>query len=217
MKLFASRMSPYLLSRPHCCWSWGTLRSVRNKRHDHKSMWPASLHQESTDVLNTLSIDTRLKVLQLSVVYPKTTAKIREEMALCEGKYSGDIESYRAAIKEVLQSEELLALGVRPSIEEALQGIALDGIGFGLEAVDYVIIQRIGTFLVRLENTSPRSRARSGRTLFIDVTYLRHAASNERAKKLLGSQSKGTSIRFNWVAIGMGVLGMVPIIIQTLL
>ena len=143
-----------------------------------------------------------MKTLQLCVVYPRTTAKIRTEVALCEGKYSGDIDSFKATIKDVLEREELLALGVRPLIQRVLQGI---DIGFGVEKVDYVLIQRLGTFIVRLENT----RARSGRTLFIDVTNLHHAATMYEEEKKIESRGR----LYRWVVIGMGVLGTATIVV----
>lgn len=96
-------------------------------------------------MLRHLTSKKRLKVLQLTVVYPETTDKIRGEAAVCERRYSGEAESFKIAIKEVLQNEELSALGVRPSVEGALEGLASDSVGFCVDAVDYVIIQRIGT------------------------------------------------------------------------
>lgn len=159
-------------------------------------------------MLRNLPAERRLKVLQPTVVYPKTTDKIRGGAAVCEGKYSGNAESFNMAIREVLKNEELSALGVRPSVEGALQGLASDSVGFCIEAVYYVIIQRIGTYMVKLENASPRSRGRAGRTLFLD---LRHAAamddSVDVAKKLLEAKGRVT---VSWIAAGMGVLAMLP-------
>ena len=171
------------------------------------------LHQERLDVFRNLPTEKRIKLLQLSVVYPKTTPNIRTEMAICEGKYSGDLESFQSTIKEILQNEKLLVLGMHPSIRGVLQGIASDGIGFGLDAVDYIIIQHIGTFIVRLENISRhrphRRMTRSGRTLFVDVISLHHAA---RMVDSVAVENKNGS--YNSIIIGMGILGIVPIVIR---
>lgn len=123
------------------------------------------------DVLRHLPIEKRLKILQISVIYPKTSDKIRTERAVCEAGYAGDAKSFTQAIKEVLQSKELVALGV----QGALEGISSDFVGFCVDTVDYVIIERIGVYLVKLCNQNEKASA--GRTLFLGMTDLRNAAS----------------------------------------
>lgn len=134
---------------------------------------------QALDVLRDLPIEKRLKILQISVVYPKTSKKIQTERAVCEGEYMGDVGSFKQAIKAALESKELAALGVKG----ALECISSDFIGFCVDAVDYVVIERIGVYLVKFCNKKPcpdtrNDRASTGRTLFLGMTDMRNAAAS---------------------------------------
>ena len=133
------------------------------------------------DILHSLDKTQKHAVLLGSAAYPRTKSLFTDgqiEPAGVECDFDATLTGFQSAIDKVRrEGSELKGLGVYDITLDILENLAENFEDHLLSQVDFVIVQSVGTHLVRLRNTKKlpdASQPGLGRSFFLDYNDVRH-------------------------------------------
>ena len=157
-------------------------------------------------VLSGLDSWARSRVVQASCAYPRMSS-IGAEIAHVTIEYDGTACDFARAVEELRRNSELRALGTHLAVREVLE-VMCDGtqyLDLGLDAVDAIVIQRVGRHLVRITRSGSAAPL-SGRALFLELNDVRQRSADAIRDARVSATDHGFAIAVGLCFIGAAVI-----------
>ena len=126
----------------------------------------------TTSVLQGLDRECRSRVLLASAVFPRST-NIQDE-AVIQETYDGSVLGFSETVDHLRRDTELKALGAHIAVLEVLEVMQTMFLDLNLDQVDFVVIQRLGRHVLRLNREGSSGE---GRCLVIELNDVRARSS----------------------------------------